>query len=301
MKKITLFCALFITIASIAQSFTIDNINYQVTSSTPATVEVIESPSATGTITIPENVINNGIDYAVTIIGTRAFFGTSITKVTIPNSIIAIGGAAFERTQIKNIIIPNSVTTIGTTAFKLTPIEEVTFSTAMTTISAGIFDGTPLLKNITLPSNITVVEGLAFLNSGITNVKVENDTPPSASSRAFSNVDLSKAILTVPDGTKSIYEAALVWKDFGTIQEVSTLSTSSFNIKEDVKIVIDGTSVLIKDNNLTKFEYLKVYDLRGKEVLTSTELINTIDNLSKGLYIVRVNTNRGAISKKIIR
>ena len=49
-----------------------------------------------GNIIIPEKVTYNGIEYTVTSIGRSAFSNcSSLTSITIPNSVTEIGGAAF--------------------------------------------------------------------------------------------------------------------------------------------------------------------------------------------------------------
>ena len=47
---------------------------------------------------------------------------------------------------------------------------------------------------------------------------------------------------------------------------------------------------------------LEIFDLSGKQILHSNESIAVdISSLSKGTYFVKINTNRGSISKKIIK
>ena len=55
--------------------------------------------------------------------------------------------------------------------------------------------------------------------SALTSVAVCNEEPVSISSDTFSNS--ANATLYVPAGTKAVYEAADVWKDFGMIVEIS--------------------------------------------------------------------------------
>ena len=64
---------------------------------TTPTVTIIDDTNVSGEFAIPETVEHNGTTYKVTIIGEGAFEGnTSLTKVTIPSSIIAIGDNAFK-------------------------------------------------------------------------------------------------------------------------------------------------------------------------------------------------------------
>ena len=91
-----------------AQTFTVNNIKYDVTDTVNKTVAVGDNGfdlTLTGVITIPETVVNNGITYTVTSFSTHfdgfafdwgSFTGcTNITSVVIPNTITTIKESAF--------------------------------------------------------------------------------------------------------------------------------------------------------------------------------------------------------------
>ena len=89
-----LIAALCCSVAS-AYDFEVDGIYYNKLSST--TVEVADCPDKiTGDVTIPETVTYEGSTYSVTSIGESAFDGcSSLTSISIPNSVTSIGNGAF--------------------------------------------------------------------------------------------------------------------------------------------------------------------------------------------------------------
>ena len=97
---LSLLVALLTTLSTHAYDFKSGDLYYNITSYT--TVEVTDhwSPSnyqGLTTATIPESVTYNGTTYSVTSIGFGAFFCcTSLTSITIPNSVTSIGDHEIE-------------------------------------------------------------------------------------------------------------------------------------------------------------------------------------------------------------
>ena len=84
---------------------------------------ISDDKDASGSVTIPEAVTHNGVEYKVTEIGTGAFQNnTGLTEVTIPSSIVSIGANAFAGcTNLQsitiNIIVPINLYTAAARAY----------------------------------------------------------------------------------------------------------------------------------------------------------------------------------------
>ena len=91
-------------------------------SGTP-TVAISDDKDASGSVTIPEAVTHNGVEYKVTEIGEGAFQNnTSLTEVKIPASITSIGANAFAGCKnlqeiTINIIVPINLAVVGARGF----------------------------------------------------------------------------------------------------------------------------------------------------------------------------------------
>lgn len=138
--------------------------------------------------------------YPVTSIGISAFVGhSSLSSVTIPDSVTSIGGEAFSYcTGLKSITIPDSVTSIGASAFSacirmtgvtigngVTKIGEAAFcgcieltratiGNSVTSIGTDAFIGCSKLTKITIPNSVTRIGRNAFSGCPFTEIKIGN-------------------------------------------------------------------------------------------------------------------------------
>ena len=194
--------------------------------------------AASGELVIPDTIGGN----PVTIIGEIAFAEcTSLTNITIPDSVTSIGRSAFKGcSSLTGITIPDSVASIESSAFNgcriLTTIEvgagnvnytgvngvlfnkekttlytypagktgaNYTIPDGVTSIGYRAFSGCGSLTSITIPGGVTSIGGAAFAYcTSLTSITIP-DSVTSIGNGAFSNCT-SLTSITIPDGVTSI-------------------------------------------------------------------------------------------------
>lgn len=171
------------------------------------------------------------------IIGINAFQRCiKLNNITLPNSLIEIKNRAFQECyNLTEIVIPNSVTTIASYAFyKCYKLNSVHLSNSLTILNSFVFDNCLQLQELNIPKSITSIESFSLSNNGLKKVIVNWQTPLNIVSNVFANNNLSEAELKAPSGTKSLYDVADVWKDFGVISEDVSEGNNNVTLIPDV-------------------------------------------------------------------
>ena len=154
------------------------------------------------TIYIPE-ILNRIV---VKSIGSWAFSGcTSLTSITIPNSVTSIGKSAFESCySLTSITIPNSVTSIGRSAFQsCSSLTSITIPNSVTSIGDYAFYYCTSLTSITIPNSVTSIGHYVFEGcSSLTSITIPNSVT-SIGERAF-GFCTSLTSITIPNSVTSI-------------------------------------------------------------------------------------------------
>lgn len=109
---------LCVCVTTHALDFVVDGIYYRHSNNTDDVVSVIRNDNYSGAVVIPEVVVYEDKTYKVTGIHDSAFGSTSITSVTIPNTVTYIGKGAFANcVGLTKITIPESVIKMGENVF----------------------------------------------------------------------------------------------------------------------------------------------------------------------------------------
>ena len=116
-------------------------------------------------IRIPSQIKYGKYTYEVTSIGDFAFDGcSSLTSITIPNSVMSIGSCVFsDCSSLTSITIPNSVMSIGNSAFAWCEgLTSISIPNSVTSIGWEAFNGCSSLKSIKIPKGLTNIGSDAF-------------------------------------------------------------------------------------------------------------------------------------------
>ena len=249
MKKIKHFlftvAALLCSTSMLGVEVEIDGINYElIANAKQATVTYKSSGEYTGTVVIPESVEYEGVSYAVTRIGSYAFYDCSdLTSVTIPNSVTSIEyGAFYDCSGLTSVTIPNSVKSIGYEAFS----------------------GCSGLTSVTIGSSVTSIGQYAFKGcSDLTDVYCYAEKVPSTGTDVFKDSYVEYATLHVPAGAMEKYNVADPWSGFGKIvvlteQETGIEELEAENANNNDAPVYNLNGVRMQNaDNLPKGIYIK--------------------------------------------
>nr|WP_314554109.1 leucine-rich repeat domain-containing protein [uncultured Capnocytophaga sp.] len=188
--------------------------------------------AGTATITLKDSQ-NKTIAIAVTVKAKEEIFevsndgvvtlkagATAKGAIKMPTTGTSVGAGAFRNaTEITSIDF-NNVTKIGASAcFGTTNLTSITLN-KVEEIEATAFANSGLTE-LTLPATVKTIARTAFMNcKGLTKVTVKATTPPTVQANTFNGIN-ANAILYVPKGTKTAYEAQANWKNkFKEIKEL---------------------------------------------------------------------------------
>ena len=156
------------------------------------------------------SLTNVTIPDSVTTIGQGAFGScSSLTSVTIPDSVTTIGDYAFSNcSSLTSVTIPNSVTTIGMNAFyNCSSLESVTIGDSVTEIGYRAFDNCSSLTSVNIPDSVTTIGDSAFRDcSSLTSVTI-GDSVTSIGNYTFAYCS-SLTSVTIGDSVTTIGEQA---------------------------------------------------------------------------------------------
>ena len=207
MKK---FLMLFVAMAAMlpasmsAYDFKEGGLFYNVNGNEAAvTFEVENVGGYSGDVVIPETVVHNGVEYAVTAIGYKAFCRCyNLTSIEIPNSIDSISSHAFNGCErLQRVVIPNSVVTLYPCAFNsCTSLKSVVIGNSVRVIEEYCFQYCYQLTDVVIGSSVTYLAHKAYYS--------------------FSDQAYTYGTLYVPEASMKAYRYDENWGRFSNFQSL---------------------------------------------------------------------------------
>ena len=260
-----------------AYDFKVDNICYNIISTSELTCSVNSLYQAQEVVNIPEKVTYMNNMYTVVGIGSSAFKGKStLTAVSVPESVTSIGAYAFyDCTSLTAVSIPESVTTIGASAFQGCSALTTLVFNAENCTSCGSLDNPAFpssISSLIIGDKVTKIPDYFLYNGS----KIENLTiPNSVTSIGNDAFILSSSLISIsiPNSVTSIgYAAFFLCSSLSSLtlpNSISTIGTQTFSYCSSL------TSVAIPNSVTTigtrAFEYCSS--------LTSVTISNSVTSI----------------------
>ena len=281
MKRLTIIFAVLLTATSImAQTFKIGKLTFEI--ATPTTVELTDADNDITKVFLSDTIIYKGNSYTLTYIGYEAFRGcSSLTSVTIPNSVTRIGLTAFRGcSSLTSVTIPNSVTRIGLTAFEgCESLTSVTIPNSVTSIEYNAFRDCKSLTSVTIPNSVTRIVGNAFYGC-----------------KSLKSVTIPNSVKWIGDGAfegTALYNDPANWENGALyidncLIKVEKDFVGHFRIKENTRVIADGafygcsllTSVTFPNSVMS----IGWWAFRDCESLTSVTIPNSVTRIEEEAF-----------------
>ena len=186
-----------------------------------ATITLKDSQNKTIAIAVTVKAKNDIFEVDGSGVVTLKAGATAKGAITIPTNATAVGQGLFRSNLAVTSVNFSNVIKIGASAcFGTTNLTSITLN-KVEEIEATAFANSGLTE-LTLPATIKTIARTAFTNcKGLTKVTVKATTPPAVQANTFNGIN-ANAVLYVPKGKKSDYEALPNWKSkFKEIRELN--------------------------------------------------------------------------------
>lgn len=180
---------------------------------------------------------------------------------TVPSSVTFIDDNAFgECTGLTQITLPSTVTALGQGVFSYcSGLTSINIPSSVKILPQNSFIYCRNLTSISIPASVIAMESYAVAgNNGLNSIYVSGVKPIdlSHSLYVFSSIDKTSCTLYVPSGTKSLYAAAVQWKDFKNIVEVNppvAHAGADQQADENSMVILDGSASSDPENDVLTY------------------------------------------------
>ena len=270
-------------------------------------------------VTIPDSVTDMGVS---------VFRDNQLQMVTISNGLTSIAAEAFENNLISTVTIPDGVTTIFHEAFRNNKLTTITFPTSVTSIYTGAFkdnlltdiqfsnnitaiDNESFLNNqlavINLPSSLNFIGVRAFLNNSLTDIYSSATSAPTiyttGSLDTFGFTERANINLHIPTGSTGSYvtDTGALWTGFNTVTEDPTLSSIGFEMANDIRVITTTDEIKVIASNAIRLQNYSLYSITGAKVSQGKESKISTASFANGIYILKLDFDKGTLVKKIVK
>lgn len=247
----------------------------------------------------------------------------AITQLIVKEGVMSIGDYAFENyTALTSVSIAGSVKKIGAYAFSCcSKLASIKLPEGLQSIGYRSFYFCSGLVTATIPNSLVTILDEGFASCiNLTELYTKATTPPSCKTMVFTGIP-SDCKLYVSKDSKSAYEKANTWKDFNPIfvdesKDEDGNDEDDEDGKDDETAMeeINGVIIYLHPNPATEGFYvngiynettrLTLMNMNGKTVFSKivkdSEYVS-IDSLTSGMYIVKLETPDGIITRKLIK
>ncbi len=235
-------CLMVLSFNSLAQTFPVDGLTYEVISTNPNEVRLTGGTPPTSDLVIPD-LVSDGVDsFAVVALGNTAFENAGLTSVSFPNTLRELGQITFRFNALTNVVIPEGITVIPQRCFSNNDLTSVTLPSTLERIGFRAFERNEI-ESITIPEGVTEIQGFAFdLNN------------------------LSE--LTIPENVTSIGSDAFIRNNLNSITSEALvppfIQENSFGDRNAIDLIVPPTAV----NDYLDGQWTGFASYNGEVILT---------------------------------
>ena len=182
------------------------------------------------------------IPNSVTSIGVSAFSNCkTLTQITIPDSVTSISGFAFTSCGFTQITLPNNLKSIEDSLFtSCKSLTEVIIPNSVTSIKTGVFSECSALTSVVIPDRVTSIGAGAFSHcTSLTSINIP-DSVTSISNSIFDDC---------PSLTELIIPANVTKIEFRALRIGSTTNKATITMKPTTPPTIDSTALITSTLN----------------------------------------------------
>lgn len=148
--------------------------NYEASGTTTTLIAAANKAGYVGDVVIPATVKYQGVDFVVSDMLEKVFYGASdMTSITFNNSLSALPAyALYNCSSLTSIIFPDGLTAIGDwSMYGCKGLTTVSIPETVTSIGSRVFYGSGLVE-ITLPEGLTALGGYTFNSTNLVSVVI---------------------------------------------------------------------------------------------------------------------------------